>query len=149
MAGVNIAHVPYKGSGPAITALISGEVQMTILDTGLIAPHAKSGKLRALAVTSAEPSALFPGLPTVAAAVPGYEAIGMTGIFAPAKTPAAIINRLHRETVRVINQPDVKEKFFNAGVETVGSSPEQFAATIKTDTARWEKVIKGAGIKLD
>jgi len=150
MADVNIVHVPYKGTGPSITALISGEVQLTIFDVGLIAPHAKSGKLRALAVTSAEPSALFPGLSTVAASgVPGYEAIGMTGLWAPAKTPGAIINRLHREIVQVLNQPDVKEKFFTAGVETVGSSPEQFAATIKSDTARWGKVIKDAGIKLD
>ena len=150
MAGVNIVHVPYKGSAPAITALISGEVQLTITDVGLVAPHVKSGKLRALAVTSAEPSALVPGLPTVAASgLPGYEAVGMTGILAPAKTPAAIINRLNQEIVRVLNMPEVKEQFFNAGVEVVGSSPEQFAATIKSEIAKLGKVIKDAGIKVD
>ena len=149
LADINLHHVPYKGTGPSITALISGEVQVAIFDVGVIAPHAKSGKLRALAVTSSEPSALFPGLPTVAASVPGYEATGMTGLWAPAKTPVAIINRLNQEVVRVLNRPDVKEKFVNAGVETVGSSPDQFAATIKSDMARWSKVIKSAGIKLD
>ena len=150
MAGVNIVHVPYKGGAAAITALISGEVQLTITDAGLVAPHVKSGKLRALAVTSAEPSALAPGLPTVAASgLPGYEAVGMTGMFAPAKTPAAIINRLNQEIVRVLNLPDVKERFLNAGVEVVASSPEQFAAKIKSDIATISKVIKDAGIKTE
>ena len=148
MAGVNIVHVPYMGTSPAITSLISGETQLYITDTGLVAPHVKSGKLRALAVTSAAPSALAPGLPTVAASgVPGYEAVAMTGIWAPAKTPGAIIARLNQEIVRVLNLPDVKEKFLNAGAEVVGSSPEQLAATIKSEIAKISKVIKDAGIK--
>lgn len=150
MAGVNIVHVPYKGTGASITALISGEVQLTINDVGFIAPHVKSGRLRALAVTSDQPSVLAPGLPTVAASgVPGYELTGWTGMAAPAKTPGAIINRLHQEIVRVLNQPDVKEKYFNTGVETVGSSPEQFAAAMKSEVTQWSKVIKDAGIKVD
>ncbi len=150
MARVNILHVPSKGSPLAITAMISGEVQLMIFEAGLLAPHVKSGKLRALAVTTAEPSALVPGLPTVAASgVPGYEAVSMTGILAPAKTPEAIINRLNQEIVRVVNRTDVKEKFFNAGTEAVGSTPEQFAATIKSDIVKTSKVIKDAGIKAE
>jgi tripartite-type tricarboxylate transporter receptor subunit TctC len=113
---------------------------------GSVAPHVKSGRLRALAVTSAQPSALVPGLPTVAAFLPGYEAASILGIFAPAKTPATIISRLHQEIVRAINRTEVKERLFNAGVEVVGSSPEEFAATVKDDMARMGKVIKDAGI---
>ncbi len=150
LAGVNIVHVPYKGTASSITALISGEVQLTITDAGLITPHVKSGKLRALAVTSADPSALFPGLPTVAASgLPGYEAVGRTGIWAPAKTPSAIIDRLNQEVVRALKLPDLKEKFLNAGVEAVGSSPEQFAAIIKAEIVTLGNLIKDAGIKLD
>jgi tripartite-type tricarboxylate transporter receptor subunit TctC len=147
MAGINIVHIAYK-SGPLMAAVMSGEVHLVIYDAGLLAPHVKSGKLRALAVTSAEPSALVPELPTIAASgLPGYEAVSMTGIWAPAKTPETIINRLSKEIARFINLPDVKEKFFNARLEIVGSSPEQFAAIIKSDVARMSKVIKDAGIK--
>jgi tripartite-type tricarboxylate transporter receptor subunit TctC len=105
--------------------------------------------LKALAVTSARPSALTPDLPTVAATVPGYEAVAIFGIFAPAKTPPALVNRLNQEIVRVLNKADVKEKFFNAGAETVGSSPEQFAAAGKSEMAKWGKVIKEAGIRAE
>ncbi len=148
MAGINIVHLPYRGTSGALTALLGGEAQLTITDAGNVAALVKAGKLRALAVTSAEPSALVPGLPTAAASgVPGYEAVGRTGIWAPAKTPAAIIARLNQEIVRVLSLPDVKEKFLNAGVEVVGSSPEQFAATIKSEIAKMSKVIKDAGVK--
>jgi tripartite-type tricarboxylate transporter receptor subunit TctC len=150
MAGVNIVHVPYKGTAPAVTALLSGEVHVAIIDPSLAMPHVTSGKLRALAVTSAQPSALVPGLPTVAASgLPGFEAIGMTAIWAPAKTPVAIIQRLNREILRMLDLPDVKEKLFNAGVEAFGNSPEEFAALIKSGTARWGKVIREAGIRFD
>jgi tripartite-type tricarboxylate transporter receptor subunit TctC len=150
MAGVNIVRIQYKGSGPVIPALIGGEVQMSIQDVGNVVPQMKSGKLRALAVTSAEPSALAPGLPTVSASgLPGFEAIGQTGIFAPAKTPAAVINRLNREIVRFLSRADVKERFLNFGEEVVASSPEQLAAIIKSDLAKWGKVIKDAGIKVE
>ena len=108
----------------------------------------RSGKLRALAVTSAEPTALVPGLPTVAASgLPGYEAIGVTGMLAPAKTPRAVINRLNQEVVRLLKLPDVKERFLNGGEETVGSSPEQFADKITSDMAKIGKLIKDLGIK--
>ena len=146
MAGVNIVRVGYKGTGPSVIALVGGEVHLMFAGLGSVAPHVKSGRLRALAVTSAQPSALVPGLPTVAASLPGYEAASILGIFAPAKTPATIINRLHQEIVRAINRTEVKERLFNAGVEVVGSSPEEFTATVKDDMARMGKVIKDAGI---
>jgi tripartite-type tricarboxylate transporter receptor subunit TctC len=103
-----------------------------------------------LAVTSAEPSALIPGLPTVAASgLPGYEAVVMTGMFAAANTPTAIINRVNQESVRALNQADVKDRFFNIGVEVVASSPEQFAAKVKSELSSMGKVIKSAGIRAD
>jgi len=150
MAEVNIVRVPYRANAAALIDLLSGQVQVMFSTTTAAAPHMQSGKLRALAVTSAEPSALLPGLPTAAASgLPGYEAASITGMFAPAKTPVALINRLHQEIVRVLNQVDVKERFFNVGVEVVGSSPEQLAATVKSEMVRLGKVIKVAGIKAD
>ena len=150
MAGVNIVWVPYKGSGVALTALLGNEVQMLISDVGFLMPHVKSGKLRALAVTTAQPSPLTPGLPTVASSgLPGYESVGRTGIWAPSKTPDAIINRLNREIVRALNQTEIKDKVLTAGAEVVGNTPEQFAALIKADIVKWSKVIKDAGIKVD
>jgi tripartite-type tricarboxylate transporter receptor subunit TctC len=147
---VNILNLPYKGAAPSITATIGGEAHMIIVDAGLLVPHVKAGRLRALAVTSAEPSALTPGLPTVAASgLPGYEWVGMTGMWAPAKTPATIINRLNQEIVRVINMPDVKERLLNVGEEIIGGSPEQFLAAIRSDVVKTGKVIKDAGIKLE
>ena len=113
-------------------------------------PLAKSGKLKALAVSSAEPSALAPGLPTVAATgVPGYEWVSMTGIWLPARTPAAIVQRLNQEIVRVLNRAEVRERFFNAGADTVGTSSEGFAAIIKSEIVKMSKVIRDAGIRVD
>ena len=147
MAGVNIVRVPYKGTAPALNDLIAGFVQLSFPNAATAMPQVKSGRLRALAVTSARPSPFAPGLPTVAAAgLPGYESAAPSGIYAPAKTPAAIINRLNQEIVRVLNRPNTKERLFNAGVEAVGSSPEEFAAFIKFDMARMTKLIKDAGI---
>jgi tripartite-type tricarboxylate transporter receptor subunit TctC len=147
MAGINLVRVPYKGTGPSVIALVGGEVHLMFSGLGSVAPHLKSGRLRALAVATSRPSALVPGLPTVAAAgVPGYEAASIIGMFAPAKTPATIIHLLNQEIVRALNRADVKELFLNSGAEVVGSSPEEFAATIKSDMARLGKVIKDAGI---
>jgi tripartite-type tricarboxylate transporter receptor subunit TctC len=150
MAGINIVRVPYKGSAPALTALISGEVHVAISDTNNVAPYVKAGRVRALAVTSSEPLASAPGLPTMAAAgVPGYESLAVAGAWTTAKTPAAIINRLNQEIVRAFNTPEVKERVLAAGEEVVASSPEQFAAFVKADIARMGKVIKDAGIRLE
>ena len=110
----------------------------------------KAGKLKALAITSATPSALTPDLPTVAASgLPGYESVNMTSLFAPASTPAATVGRLNQEILRVLIQPDVKARLFSAGVEVVGSTPEQLAVTIKTEIAKLGRIIKDAGIKVD
>ncbi len=150
MAGVSIVSVPYKGPSPALIALMGGDVHMTIGDLGLTAPYVKAGKLRGLAVTSSEPTALAPGLPTVAASgLPGYESGNMVGMFAPAKTPSTIINRLNQELVRVLTRPDVKQRVIEFGSETVTNSPDEFAAIIKSDMARISKVIKDANIKVE
>ena len=110
-------------------------------------PHVKTARLKALAVTSPAPTELAPGLPTVSASgLPGYETMVIYSLFAPAATPAAIVSRLNQETNRVVRRTDVKEKFFSAGVESAGSTPEQLAATVKSDMARMGKVIRDAGI---
>ena len=148
-AGVNIVQVNYKGIGAAFNDAIGGQVQVMFPTAGAVIPHVRSGRLRALAITTAEPSELFPGLPTVAASVPGYESTAPLAVFAPPKTPPSLINRLNQEIVRVLNTADVKEKFFSVGIETVGSSPEQLAARVKSDMANLGKLIRNAGIRGD
>src|SRR5262249_10698473 len=150
MAGVNIARIPFKGAGPALNSLMGGEVQMMFATCGTVAPHMKSGRLRALAVTGAQPSALAPGVPTVAATgVPGYEAISIQAIFAPARTPVAPVMRLNQDIARVLGMPDVKERLLNTGVEAAPGPPEQLAAVMKSEMARLGKVIKDAGIRIE
>ena len=147
LAKINIVHIPYKGQGPANIAILGGEVQLTFSSPAVVAPFVKSGRLRALAITSARPSALAPGLPTVAATVPGFQIGSATSVLAPARTPAAIVNRLNREVVKFLNQPEVKEKFLSAGVEVIASSPQEFAAALKSEMARLGKVIEEAGMR--
>ena len=148
MAKVNIVRVTYRGNGPALTDLVAGNIQVMFSPTGAATPHVKSGRLRAIAVTSAEPSPLAPGLPTIASAgLPGYESIQIYGIYAPAKTPDAIVRRLNEVIVAVLATPEVRERFLNAGVETVGSTPEALAAAMKSDMARLRKLIREANIK--
>jgi tripartite-type tricarboxylate transporter receptor subunit TctC len=149
MAAANILRVPYKGASPQITALINGEVQVAIEGAPMM-PHVKTGRLRALAITGSAPSALFPGLPTIAASgVPGYEATVMSGMFAPAKTPAAIMNRLYQESARLLNATEVRERFLSIGVEVVAGTPDQFAAAIRSQVQTLAKVIKEADIRAD
>ncbi len=148
MAGVDIVRVPYRGVGPALSALIAGQVQLMFPSAGSIAPHLKSGRLRALAVTSAKPSELTPGLPTVAASgLPGYESVAIFGILAPAQTPPDIINRVQREVARALANPELKKRFFEAGVEGIGSTPEEYAATIRRESVKWGKLIRDLGIR--
>ena len=150
MAGVKIVHIGYKGSGPAVTSLLSGEVQMTFMVPASGIAQIKSGRVRGLAVTSTVPSALAPGLPTVAASgLPGYETLTMTGFFAVAQTPTTIINRLYQEMAAYLNKPDVKAKLLNAGVEVAAATPDQFGAKIKSEMTKWSKIIKDAGIRVD
>jgi tripartite-type tricarboxylate transporter receptor subunit TctC len=146
---VNIVRVGYKGGGGMMNAAISGEVQVVFGAAGLVKPHAASGRLRALAVCNTEPSALMPGLPTVAeSGLPGYKSESLFAVFAPAMTPAAIVSRLNQEILRVLNSAQMKERFVNGGVEIVASSPEQLTATIKSDIVSIGKLVKDAGIRV-
>ncbi|MCC6532466.1 MAG: tripartite tricarboxylate transporter substrate binding protein [Burkholderiales bacterium] len=150
MAGIRITSVPYKGAGPGLTAVMAGELQLAFgLPSGVL-PHIKSGRLKALAVTSAQPSALLPGLPTVAATgLPGYEASAVAGVFAPARVPPAIVARLNQELVAALRRPEVRERFLNVGEEAVGSTQAEFGARVKSDMSRLGKLIKDAGIRAD
>lgn len=149
-AGVNIVRVPYKGSGLAASALVSGEVQMMFVSGVVGLVHVKAGRLRAMAVASAQPSPLAPEVPTMAASgLPGYEAASMSGMFAPAKTPPAIVNLLNTKIVQALNREDVKQRFLQAGTDAVGSTPAEFAAAISADMVKWSKVIRDAGIHED
>ena len=150
MAGIKVVGVQYKGSGAGLIGLMSGQVQVMFTATAAVMPHTKSGRLRALAVTTAQPSELVPGLPTVAATgLPGYETSQKAGIFAPIKTPAAIVNRLNREVVQFLDKPEVKKQLLNQGVEVVASTPEEFATRIRSEVARMDKVIREADIHAD
>ncbi len=148
MAGVDIVRIPYRGGGPALNDLLGGQVPMMFPVAAAVMPHVKSGRLRALAVTSAQPTELAPGLPTVAASgVPGYESVSIQGLFAPAGTSAALVNTLNRQVVQLLHTANLRERFFNMGIESVGSTPEAFAATVKSEMARLGKVIRDAGIR--
>ena len=146
MAGVKIVHVPYKGGGQALTALIGGEAQMMFGLADAVMVHVGSGKLRALGVTSAEPSALFPGLPAIAATVPGYESVSMFGLLAPMGTPAPVVSRLSQDVLGLLGRAETRERFLKAGMEVVGGSPEQFAHAIKSEVTAMGKVIRNADI---
>ncbi len=149
MTGVHIVIVPYKGVGEAVTGLMSGEVKVMFPPPSSVAPHIASGRLRALAVTTAEASPLVPGLPPVAASLPGFEASTMSGIWVPVRTPDAVINRLHQEIVRFLNRADTKARLANVGMEIVGNSPREFGLLMKNDMAKWAKIIKEAGIRTE
>ncbi len=150
LAGLNITHIPYKGGAPAMTDVIAGQIQMlfsTILQSHA---HIKAGRLRALAVTTAKRSAGAPELPTMQeAGVPGYEVVGWYGVLAPAKTPQPILAKLNREIVRILQTQEMKERLSADGSEPVGNSQEQFAAHIKSEIAKWRKVVKEVGIRAD
>jgi tripartite-type tricarboxylate transporter receptor subunit TctC len=146
MAGTDIVPVPYKNTGTAITDLISGQVQVFFSASGPIMPHVKAGRLKALAVTSARLSALVPDLPPIAATLPGYDMESVYCIFAPAKTPAAVISRLNREIRRVLGQADVKERFLAAGIEPRAGTPEELGALRRSDITRMSKLVKDAGL---
>jgi len=148
MAGVDIVGIAYNSTQGALLDLFSGQIQLMITTTSAVIPHMKTGKLRGLAVTSAQPSQFAPGLPTVAeSGLPGYEAELRQGIFAPAQTPAAIISQLNEAIARVVENPDVKQKFLSSGVEPAASTPAELTNTIKSDMARMEKVVKAAGLR--
>ncbi len=149
MAGVKIVRVNYKSTATMMGDLMGNQVQLNFGVAGAVTPQVKSGRLKALAVTSIAPSPLFPELPTVAATVPGYEAVAILGIFVPARTSDALIDRLNREIVRVIQQPETRETLLGAGIEPVGSLPRELAARVKSEMSRFGKVITDAGIRAD
>lgn len=148
-AEVNIVRVPYKGTGGSLIGLMSGEVEMMFPTAGSVTPHVRAGKLRALAVTSLKPTALAPGLPPLAETLPGYESVSLNGMFAPAKTPAAIITTVHHEVARILTRPDAKERLANAGMDAVVTTPDEFSAIIKSEMVKWGKVIREARISAE
>ena len=148
LAGADIVHVPYKGAGPAMVDVLSGQVQLYFATMPAAMPHVKSGKLAPVAVTSSRRSQALPDLPTTAeAGVPGYEASTWYGVLSPAHTPAAVIARLHENIVRILAVPETRARLADQGFEPVGSSPEEFGAYIKSEIAKWGKVIGDAGIR--
>jgi tripartite-type tricarboxylate transporter receptor subunit TctC len=150
MAGVNIVRIPYKGTAQAVTGLVGNQAQMMFASATAGLSHVKAGRLKVLGVASAQPSALAPDVPTISSqGVPGYEAASMSGVYAPGKTPAATINRINREFVRVLHSPEAKEKMLGVGIETIGNSPAQAAAYIKADLVKWGKVIKDTGMRAE
>ena len=148
-AGVNIVQVGYKGIGGGFADVVAGQIQLMFPTAGSVIPYLNSKRLRALAVTTPEPSQLFPNLPTVAEVLPGFEASAPLAVFAPAGTPATIVQKLNQEIVRVLATPELREKFLNVGIEPVGSTPEQLTARMKSDMATLGKVIRDAGIRAD
>ncbi len=150
IAGVNLVQVNYRGASLALNDVVSGRVQVMFATATAAAPFVSAGRLRALAVTSARPSVLTPGLPTVAASgLPGYASESTLGLFAPAATPPAIIARLNAETVAFLRASDTRERLLKSGIEAVTSTPDEFAALIKADMARTGKIIRAAGIRME
>ncbi len=150
LAKVDLLHIPYKGTGPAIVDLISGQTTMMITGMPALMPHVKTGRLRLLAVGTAKRLTVMPELPTIAeAGVPGYEATQWYGILAPAATPREIIAKLNTEIVKVLRRADVKSRLAADGAETVGNTPEQFSAHIKAEIARWAPVVRASGARPD
>lgn len=147
MAGVKIVRITYRGTAPAVNGLLGGEVQMMFANAGSVMPHVAAGRLKTMAVTSAQPSLLFPGVPTVAASgLPGYEVVSRTGVFAPAKTPAAIIKRLNTEITQLLERPETAEAFLKAGSQPVGGSPENLTQTMKSEMNGVGKMIQKIGL---
>lgn len=141
LAGVRMEHIPYKGGSAHTTALLGGQVQLTLNSPLEVLPHARAGKLRALAITTSERSAIAPELPTLAeAGVPGYEFLVWWGLLAPPKTPADIVARLHAEATKALRSPDVRERMTRLGANVVGGTPQEFAAYIQSEMDKWKKV---------
>ena len=148
VAGVDLLHVPYKGTGQAVTDLLAGQIDLLFAPAQAVMPHVQAGKLRALAVTSAQRSRTLPELPTVAeAGVPGYEAIGWFGLLAPVATPKPVVAKLSADANAVLRDADVVQRMLVLGAEPSGNSPEQFAAFIREDQAKWSRLMRERGIK--
>lgn len=150
MANVYMVHIPYRGSGPALTELVGGQVNVMFDALGSSGPFIRANKLRALAVTTASRSPSIPELPTVAeSGLPGYEAMPWLGLVAPAGTPAPVVDRIYKEVHKILQEPEVRERFKGWGLDIIGNSPTEFASFIRRDVDQWTKVIRSAGIKAD
>ena len=148
-AGVDITHVPYKGSAPAVSDLLAGQVQMMVDGLPSALPHVKAGKLRAIALTSLHRAPSLPGLPTIAETYPGFYADAWSGLFAPRGTPQPVVDKLSAEVQRILKLPDVREKLMALGAEPVGSTQAEFTAHVKREIDKWAKVVRTSGAKVD
>jgi tripartite-type tricarboxylate transporter receptor subunit TctC len=148
--GIDIRHVPYKGSAPAMTDVMGGQITMTFENIAPSLPHIKSGKLKALGITAPKRSTLLPDVPTIAeSGFPGFHAVGWFGVLAPRGTPAPVIARLNAEIVRILQLPDVRDRLLGLGVETQGSTPEEFDAFGRAEIEKWARVIKAANVRVE
>jgi tripartite-type tricarboxylate transporter receptor subunit TctC len=145
--GTNLTHIPYKGAGPALTDTIAGQTQVIMVNIIAGLPHVKSGRIRAIGLSSARRSSVAPDVPPVAETVPGFDENGQHGILVPANTPREIVQRLNAELVKAMNSAEIKSRLSAEGAEPVGSSPEQYAQILRTDIAKWAQVIKTSGIR--
>ena len=150
-SGLDMTHLPYKGSGPALIDLMAGTIQVLFVDIAGALPHIKSGKIVPLAVGGAKRSALLPELPTIAEAanLPGFEVSAWMGLFAPAGTPSAIVSQLNAALNKLLASSDVRERFAALGAEPLGSSPEEFAAHIRSETTKWSRLVKETGTRIE
>lgn len=150
MAGLFVVHVPYRGSGPAVMAALSGDVELAVADITSVQPHLRSGKLKAIGVLGAQRSQLAPEIPTLAeAGVPGYDAAGWFALLAPAGTPPAVVNRLNSVINELLATPELRRQFANVGLEPLGGSSDDLARLMRSETEKWAKVIKVSGAKVD
>jgi tripartite-type tricarboxylate transporter receptor subunit TctC len=149
LAKVDIVHVPYKGGGPALTAVLGGEVDMSFINLVPALPHMQAGRLRAIAVTSAKRSPILPDVPSIAELVPGYEFTTWWALVAPAGTPAPAIKELNELVVKAVKSPEFRERMTKEGAEAIGNTPEQLAAHLKSEVAKWSKLVRERGLKAD
>jgi tripartite-type tricarboxylate transporter receptor subunit TctC len=149
MAGIDLTHVPYKGSAPGLTAMLSGEVDITFENSLLVMPHIASGKVRPLGVTGTQRSKMLPALPTIAETLPSYNASGWYGFVAPVATPKDVVAKLSAEMVRILRQPDVVTRLAGQGAEPVASTPDEFAAFIRAEIDKWSKLVAAAKMKAE
>ncbi|OGA53151.1 MAG: hypothetical protein A3F74_11980 [Betaproteobacteria bacterium RIFCSPLOWO2_12_FULL_62_58] len=150
MAGIDVVHVPYKGTGPAITDLIGGQVQMMITGVVALMPHIKSGKLRGLGVTSAKRVAALPDLPTIAeSGIPGFDVSSWFGVFLPGGTPKPIVAKMNAEIRKILEVPEVRQRLISQGADPASNTPEEFAAYVKAEMAKWGKVARDTGTRAD
>ncbi len=149
MAGIELVHVPYKGGAPQVTALVAGEAQASLATVSTVIEHIRGNRLRPLGVNSSEPVRVLPGIPPIAATVPGYEMTPWIGVFAPAGTPKAIIDRLHAEIGRILKLPDVEKNLVNQALEPSLATVDQFNARLRADYEKYGKLIRAAGVKIE